>query len=81
MKSVKNLIKELEEECNEIEQMIELRVETKSTEDAMTHNMSDPFSLEVYFDDADLNSFHGYDIGRLEAFREIIRELNTITNE
>ena len=81
MKSVKNLIKELEEECNEIEQMIELRVETKSTEYAMTHNMSDPFSLEVYFDDADLNSFHGYDIGRLEAFREIIRELNTITNE
>ena len=81
MKSVKNLIKELEEECNEIEQMIELRVETKSTEDAMTHNMSDPFSLEVYFDDADLNSFHGYDIGRLEAFREIIRELNIITNE
>lgn len=81
MKSLKLLIKELQEECNEIEEMIELRVETKSTEDARSHNLTDPFSLEVYFEDADLNSFHGYDIGRLEAFREIIRELNKITNE
>ena len=84
MKALKyqELIKSLEKDCKEIEYMIRLRIETSPLEEgAIESYLEDPFTLDITFSDAQVDAFHAYDLGRLEAFQEIIRELKKIANE
>jgi hypothetical protein len=77
------LIQSLENDCREIKEMMKLRIETIhfSDEGLREALLEDPFTLELSLEDTELNQMHAYDLGRLEAFQEIIRELNRITND
>ncbi len=76
------LIRSLESDCKEIEDVIRLRIETSPLEEGVIEDyLADPFTLEITFSDAQVDAFHAYDLGRLEGFQEIIRELKRITNE
>jgi hypothetical protein len=55
--------------------MIRLRVESS---DLPEDYQEDPFTLDVTFEDSELNQMHSYDLGRMEAFQEIVRELKKI---
>jgi hypothetical protein len=70
-----NLIKDLRQEIEEIEEMIRLRVESKGLPEDY---QEDPFTLDVTFEDNELNQMHSYDLGRMEAFQEIVNELKKI---
>jgi hypothetical protein len=72
---LKDLIKDLLVEIVEIEEMIRLRVESS---DLPEDYQEDPFTLDVTFEDSELNQMHSYDLGRMEAFQEIVRELKKI---
>lgn len=82
-KSVLQLIHSLEQDCVEIKEMIKLRIETVNLSDeALKEALTeDPFSLELSLEDTEMDQMHAYDLGRLEAFQEIIRELKRITND
>jgi hypothetical protein len=75
------LIKTLENDCKEIEDMVKLRIETihLSDEGLREALLEDPFTLELSLEDTELDQMHSYDVGRYEAFKEIIRELKRIT--
>jgi hypothetical protein len=72
---LKDLIKDLLVECKEIEEMIRLRVESSDLPDDYRE---DPFTLDVNFEDSELNQMHSYDLGRMEAFQEIVGVLKKI---
>jgi len=72
---LKDLIKDLLLEITEIEEMIRLRVESS---DLPEDYQEDPFTLDVSFDDTELNQMHSYDLGRMEAFQEIVGVLKKI---
>jgi len=72
---LKDLIKDLLVECKEIEEMIRLRVESSDLPDDY---QEDPFTLDVNFEDSELNQMHSYDLGRMEAFQEIVAVLKKI---
>lgn len=72
---LKDLIKDLLVEIVEIEEMIRLRVESS---DLPEDYQEDPFTLDVTFEDSELNQMHSYDLGRMEAFQEIVRVLKKI---
>ena len=78
---IKNLIESLDIESKEIKNMIKLRIETVNFSDEGLRDalMEDPFSLELSLEDTEMDQMHAYDIGRYEAFMEIIRELKRIT--
>ena len=78
---IKNLIESLDIESEEIKNMIKLRIETVNFSDEGLRDalMEDPFSLELSLEDTEMDQMHAYDIGRYEAFMEIIRELKRIT--
>ena len=78
---IKNLIESLDIESKEIKNMIKLRIETVnfSDEGLRAALMEDPFSLELSLEDTEMDQMHAYDIGRYEAFMEIMRELKRIT--
>jgi hypothetical protein len=83
MKSAKytELITSLENDCREIEDMMRMRIETihLSDEGLREALLEDPFTLDLSLEDTELDQMHSYDLGRLEAFQEIIRELKRIT--
>lgn len=82
MRNVKTLelINSLEIECKEITDMILLRIKTSPLDEGTIEDyLEDPFTLEITFSDAQVDALHAYDLGRLEAFQEIIRELRKIT--
>lgn len=81
--NAKSLIQTLEFDCKELEDMIKLRIETihLSDEDLRKDLLDDPFTLEFSLEDTELDQMHAYDLGRLEAFQEIIRELKKKINE
>lgn len=72
---LKDLIKDLLVEIVEIEEMIRLRVESS---DLPEDYQEDPFTLDVNFEDSELNQMHSYDLGRMEAFLEIVGVLKKI---
>jgi hypothetical protein len=72
---LKDLIKDLLVEIVEIEEMIRLRVESS---DLPEDYQEDPFTLDVNFEDSELNQMHSYDLGRMEAFQEIVGVLKKI---
>jgi hypothetical protein len=81
--NAKSLIKTLEFDCKELENMIRLRIETihLSDENLRKDLLEDPFTLEFSLEDTELDQMHAYDLGRLEAFQEIVRELKKNINE
>jgi hypothetical protein len=85
MKSSKyiELINTLENDCKEMEEMIKLRIETINFSDEALRDalIEDPFTLELSLEDTEMDQMHAYDLGRLEAFQEIIRELKQLINE
>jgi hypothetical protein len=78
-----DLIDSLEKDCKEIEEMIKMRIETVHLSDDALRDalMEDPFTLELSLEDTEMDQMHSYDLGRLEAFQEIVRELKRIANE
>lgn len=72
---LKDLIKDLLVEIVEIEEMIRLRVESS---DLPEDCQEDPFTLDVSFEDTELTQMHSYDLGRMEAFQEIVFALKKI---
>jgi hypothetical protein len=78
---IKDLIKSLEEDCKEIDEMILLRIEEKSTSENLENNLEDPRYLNVILEDSESEVNHAYDIGRVEAFEEIIATLKIMLNE
>ena len=81
--SIKNLIDTLESDCKELEEMVIDRIKSSyfSDEGLREALIEDPFTLEVALEDIELDQMRCYDLGRLEAFEEIIRSLKEIINE
>ena len=81
--SIKNLIDTLKGDTKELEEMILERIKTihLSDEGLRKALIEDPYTLELSLEDTELDIMHSYDIGRLEAFEEIINVLNEIINE
>jgi hypothetical protein len=81
--SVKNLIDTLKGDTKELEEMILERIKTihLSDEGLREALIEDPYTLELSLEDTELDILHAYDLGRLEAFEEIINVLNEIINE
>lgn len=82
--SIKNLIDTLKGDSKELEEMILERIKTihhLSDEGLRQALIEDPYSLELSLEDTELDMMHAYDLGRLEAFEEIINVLNEIINE
>ena len=81
--SIKNLIDTLKVYTKELEEMILERIKTihLSDEGLRKALIEDPYTLELSLEDTELDIMHSYDIGRLEAFEEIINVLNEIINE
>jgi hypothetical protein len=77
------LIQSLENDCREIKEMMQLRIETIHLSDEALREalLEDPFTLELSLEDTELDQMHAYDLGRLEAFQEILRELKRIAHE
>ena len=77
------LIQSLENDCREIKEMMQLRIETIHLSDEALREalLEDPFTLELSLEDTELDQMHVYDLGRLEAFQEILRELKRIAHE
>lgn len=75
-----SLIESLESECTEIREMIIKRIGSAHfSDDALKDALiEDPFTIELSLEDTDLDQAHSYDLGRLEAFEEILRELKRI---
>ena len=81
MEKLNKLILDLESDCKEIREMIHQRILDCTPDSYMEENLYDPFSLDVWFADSESTLFHTYDVARLEAFEEILRELKKIINE
>ena len=81
--SIKNLIDTLESDCKELEEMVIDRIKSAyfSDEGLREALIEDPFTLELSFEDIEGSQLHSYDVGRKEAFEEIIRSLKEIINE
>ena len=79
--SIKNLVSSLELDCKEIDEMILLRIEDRSQEDALEQNLEDPRDLYAIFKDSESTLQHAYDLGRVEAFEELIVTLKKMSNE
>ena len=81
--SIKNLIDTLESDCKELEEMVIDRIKSSyfSDEGLREAIIEDPFTLELSFEDIEGSQLHSYDVGRKEAFEEIIRSLKEIINE
>jgi|688.fasta_scaffold339238_3 hypothetical protein len=81
--SIKNLIDTLESDCKELEEMVIDRIKSSyfSDEGLREALIEDPFTLELSFEDIEGSQLHSYDVGRKEAFEEIIRSLKEIINE
>ncbi len=79
--SIKDLIKSLEEDCKEIDEMILLRIEENSSSDNLENNLEDPRELTPIFEGSDSDVYHAYDLGRVEAFEEIVATLKKLLNE
>lgn len=81
--SIKNLIDTLKGDTKELEEMILGRIKTIHLSDERLRQelIEDPYTLELSLEDTELDIMHSYDIGRLEAFEEIINVLNEIINE
>jgi hypothetical protein len=78
---IKDLIESLELDCIEIDEMILLRIEEFSSKDLLERNLEDPRDLFIELKDKEEETQHAYDIGRVEAFEEIIVTLKKILNE
>jgi hypothetical protein len=80
---VLELISTLESDNKEVLEMIRLRIENDSTleESLKADYLEDPLSLDISFFDSEVDTYHAYDVGRYEAFNEIIRELKRITHD
>jgi len=81
MEKIKNLITDLESESVEIRDMIINRIKSISDEELRDAMLDDPFSIDLLPEDVEDSALHGYDLGRLEAFEEIVKELKKIINE
>jgi hypothetical protein len=79
--SIKDLIKSLEEDCKEIDEMILLRIEENSSSDNLEDNLEDPRDLNITFEESENGINHAYDLGRVEAFEEIVITLKKLLNE
>ena len=79
--SIKNLIESLEIDCKEIDEMILLRLEEQSQGGHLEINLEDPRDLTPVLTDSGLELLHAYDLGRIEAFEEIIITLKQLLNE
>lgn len=75
-----SLIDSLESDCTEIRETIIDRIKNSHFSDGTLKDalMEDPFTIELSLEDTDLDQMHSYDLGRLEAFEEILRELKRI---
>jgi hypothetical protein len=75
-----SLIESLESDCTEIRETIIDRIKSAHYSDDTLKDalMEDPFTIELSLEDTDLDQMHSYDLGRLEAFEEILRELKRI---
>lgn len=75
-----SLIETLEYDCKEIREMIIERIESAhfSDDDLKDALLKDPFTIELSLECTELDQMHSYDLGRLEAFEEILRELKRI---
>lgn len=78
---IKILIESLELDCKEIDEMILLRIEEFSSKDLLDRNLEDPRDLLIELNDKEEEIQHAYDIGRVEAFEEIIITLKKLLNE
>lgn len=78
MEKIKKLITDLESESQELRDGIIERIKSISDESLKFSMLEDPFSLDLVPEDNEDLSYHAYDLGRLEAFEEIIRELKNI---
>lgn len=84
MKSaINHFITSLESDCKELDETIIERIKTchLSDEELRLALIEDPYTLELSLEDTELDIMHSYDIGRKEAFEEIIRSLKQIINE
>lgn len=79
--SIKDLIDSLESDCKEIDEMILLRIEENSPEDSLEDNLEDPRELMIILNDSESEFHHAYDLGRVEAFEEILATLKKLLNE
>ena len=81
--SIKNLIDTLEGDCKELGEMVIDRIKSAQFSDPGLKEalIEDPFTLELSLEDTELDQLHSYDVGRKEAFEEIIRSLKEIINE
>lgn len=79
--SIKDLIDSLGSDCEEINEMILLRIEEQSQEDSLEQNLEDPRDLYAIFKDSEFTLQHAYDLGRVEAFEEIVTTLKKLLNE
>ena len=79
--SIKDLIDSLESDCKEIDEMILLRIEERSPEDSLDDNLEDPRELMIILNDSESEFQHAYDLGRVEAFEEIVATLKKLLNE
>ena len=70
----------LESDCKEIREMIIDRIKNSHFSDDTLKDalLEDPFTMELSLEDTELDQMHCYDLGRLEAFEEIIQELKRI---
>ena len=80
-KSIKSLIDSLELDCKEIDEMILLRIEENSSSDNLENNLEDPRDLTPIFEGEESDVYHAYDLGRIEAFEEIVITLKKLLNE
>lgn len=78
---IKILIESLELDCKEIDEMILLRIEQNSSKENLEENLEDPRNLTLLLEDSEHEVYHAYDLGRVEAFEEIIITLKKILNE
>jgi len=82
-RKILELINSLEQDCGEIKEMMKLRIESihLSDEGLREALLEDPYTLELSLEDTELDQMHSYDLGRLEAFQELVRELKRIAHE
>ena len=79
--SIKDLIDSLELDCKEIDEMILLRIEENSASVNLEINLEDPRDLMPILEDSESEIYHAYDLGRIEAFEEIVSTLKKLLNE
>ncbi len=81
MEKIKFLIRDLQTESTELKEVIISRIKSIEDDTLRGAMLEDPFSLDLLPEDIEDSSYHSYDLGRLEAFDEIINELKKIINE